>query len=275
MKGILYIVSTPIGNLEDITFRAIRILKEVDLIAAEDTRHTRKLLTHYGISKPLTSYWGAKEKVKAEEIIKRLNEGIDVALVTDAGTPGISDPGSVVIKRAIEEGIEVIPIPGPSAIITALSVSGLDTNEFVYIGFLPPKHSQRKKALEELKREHRTVVFYEAPHRLLDTLEDMLQVLGDRACCVCHEMTKLNEELFRGSLSEVIERLEQRSIAGEYVIIVEGHKTEGLTVEEAVEEVLALMKQGSGRKEAVKRVAAQYGLSQKTLYDMSLEKGKQ
>lgn len=274
MKGLLYIVSTPIGNLEDITLRALRMLKEVDLIAAEDTRHTRKLLTHYNISRPMISYWGAKEKVKSEEIINRLKEGMDIALVTDAGTPGISDPGAVVIRRAIEEGFEVIPIPGPSAFTAALSVSGLDTKNFLFYGFLKPKKSQRISMLQSLKHYRETLIFYEAPHRILDSLQDMLDVLGDRQCCVCHEITKLNEEFYRGTLSDVIERLAEGTIAGEYVVVVEGYKAEGITLQEAVDEVLNLMKQGLRRKEAVKQIARQYGISQKQLYDLSLERSE-
>ena len=170
-KGTLYIVSTPIGNLEDITLRALRTLKEVDVIAAEDTRHSLKLLTHYGISKPLISYWGEKEKIKAEETLKRLNAGQSVALISDAGTPGIADPGNVLIRRAIEEGIAVIPVPGPTAIISALSISGLNTEEFIFSGFLPSKQHQRKKALRDLCLENSTLVLYEAPHRILESCD--------------------------------------------------------------------------------------------------------
>ncbi len=270
MNGILYIVATPIGNLEDITLRALRILKEVDVIAAEDTRHTRKLLSRYGISKKLVSYWGAKEKAKAEAVISRLKEGQDVALVTDSGTPGISDPGEVVIRGAIDEGLNVVAVPGPSAIIAALSISGITSREFVYPGFLPSKHNMRVKMLEELRLEHRTLVFYEAPHRLLDSLNDIYEVFGDRYCAVCHELTKLNEEVLRGRLSVLIEELQQKVIAGEYVLVLEGKVVEGITVEEAIPEVWGLMKKGLRRKEAARTIAQQYGLSQKALYDESL-----
>jgi len=270
MNGILYIVATPIGNLEDITLRALRILKEVDVIAAEDTRHTRKLLSRYGISKKLVSYWGAKEKAKAEAVISRLKEGQDVALVTDSGTPGISDPGEVVIRGAIAEGLNVVAVPGPSAIIAALSISGITSREFVYPGFLSPKHNMRVKMLEELRLEHRTLVFYEAPHRLLDSLNDIYEVFGDRYCAVCHELTKLNEEVLRGMLSVLIEELHHKVIAGEYVLVLEGKVVEGITVEEAIPEVWGLMKKGLRRKEAARTIAQQYGLSQKALYDESL-----
>jgi 16S rRNA (cytidine1402-2'-O)-methyltransferase len=268
--GILYIVSTPIGNLEDITLRALRVLKEVDAIAAEDTRHSLKLLRHYGISKPLISYWAQKEKVKTEEIIEKLRSGLSVALISDAGTPGISDPGTVLIKRAIDEGINVIPIPGASSAITALSVSGLSTEEFTFIGFLPPKAVHRQKNLRNLSLEQRTLVFYEAPHRILDTLSDIKEIFGERKAAVAKEITKMHEEILRGSVSEILNMLESRKIAGEYVIIIEGGKREDVGLDEALKEIKLLMKKGKSRKEAVKIVAEQYGLSKKELYDKSL-----
>lgn len=269
-KGILYIVSTPIGNLEDITLRALRVLKEVDVIAAEDTRHSLRLLTHYGITKPLVSYWGEKEKVKAEETIKKLEEGKNVALISDAGTPGISDPGSVLIKRALEEGITVVPVPGPAAFLSALSVSGLPTKEFSFAGFLPPKQSQRRKVLEGLGLGKMTLIFYEAPHRILETLADMADIFGRRRAAVSRELTKLHEEIIRGDLSEILEKVEGSKQVGEYVIVVEGREEETLTNEDAVTEVKALLKKGFSRKEASKRVAQDYGLSKKDLYDRSL-----
>jgi 16S rRNA (cytidine1402-2'-O)-methyltransferase len=269
-SGILYIVSTPIGNLEDITLRALRVLKTVDAIAAEDTRHSLKLLNHYGISKPLISYWSEKEKIRAEEIIDKLKSGLSIALISDAGTPGISDPGALVIKRAIDEGIVVIPIPGPSAFIAALSVSGLPTDEFVFVGFLPQKQSQRQKKLRELSFWQMTLIFYEAPHRLIESLSDMLEFLGNRKIAVVKEITKIHEEIFRGDIKEVIETLKNRKIAGEYVIIVEGLKERVLTIDEALSEIKILMKKGKGRKEAVKIVADEYGISKKELYEKSL-----
>ncbi len=274
MGGILYVVATPIGNLEDITLRALRVLKEVDLVAAEDTRHTRKLLSHYGISnKRMTSYWGAREKVKADEVISRLNEGLDVALVTDSGTPGVSDPGEVVIRNAVEEGLTVVAVPGPSAVIAAISVSGIPAREFVYAGFLPPKRSQRVKKLEELRLDRRTMVFYEAPHRLMDSLGDMLEIFGDRHCALCHELTKLNEYVLRDTLSALIAELRERVVAGEYVLVVEGKSGEDVTVEDALAEVRGLMKRGIRRKDAARTIARRYGLSQKALYDGSLHEG--
>lgn len=272
MKGILYIVSTPIGNLEDITLRALRILKEVDVIAAEDTRHSLRLLNHYGISKTLISYWGrgVREKVRAEEIIKRLHSGQYVALISDAGTPGISDPGEVVIKRALEEDFKVVPVPGPSALITALSVSGLPLKEFTFVGFLPSKRIQRQRVIEELSMERRTIVFYEAPHRILATLQDMHNLLGNRNVAVFKEITKIHEEVFRGSIEKVLEEIKESTIAGEFVIVVEGRGKEGVQIEDALKEVRLLIKKGKGRKEAVKMVSEHFGISKKELYDRSL-----
>lgn len=272
MAGTLYIVSTPIGNLEDITLRALRVLKEVDEIAAEDTRHSSKLLNHYGISKPLISYWGEKEKVKSEEVLAKLLSGLSIALISDAGTPGISDPGSVLIGRAIDEGIDIVPVPGPSALVAAISISGLPIREFAFIGFLPPRESQRRKALTELETEKRTLIFYEAPHRILETMEEMYEIFGERKTALVKEITKIHEEALRGNLSDVIRMLAETTIAGEYVILVEGRRSEGetLSFEEALEEVRALMKKGKGRKEAVRTVAEQYGMSKNELYERSL-----
>ncbi len=272
MSGILYIVATPIGNLEDITLRALRVLKEVDFIAAEDTRHSLKLLNHYGIERPLLSYWSDREKVRSEEIINLLKAGKSIALISDAGTPGISDPGAVLIKRVIEEDIPLVPIPGPSAVIAALSVSGLSTEEFSFFGFLPPKKTERLRKLEQLRFERRTLVFYEAPHRLLETLEDFLEVFGEeRRVAVFKELTKIHEQVLRGSLQDVYSRLLKSVIAGEYVIILEGKSERVSSIEEALEEVKVLMRQGMGRKEAVRTVAGHYNLSSKELYDRSLK----
>ncbi len=271
MKGILYIVSTPIGNLEDITLRALRTLREVDVIAAEDTRHSLKLLSHYGISRPLISYWGEKERVKAEETVRRLNEGQSVALISDAGTPGISDPGAVLIRRAIEEGIAVVPVPGPSAFIAALSLSGFSTESFLFSGFMPPRPAQRGKLLRDLSLEKRTLVFYEAPHRIISTLEDMTAILGQRNAVLVREITKLHEEVIRGTIPDILVRMETARIAGEYVIVVEGRPEGSVSSpDDALAEIRSLMKKGLGRKEAVRRVAEEYGMSRKALYDLSL-----
>jgi len=272
VKGTLYIVSTPIGNLEDVTLRALRVLKEADLIAAEDTRHSLKFLNHFGIKKPLISYWGEKEKVRAEETLRKLKDGLSVALISDAGTPGISDPGTLLIRKAIEEGIRIVPVPGPSAVITALSLSGFSTEEFTFIGFLPARQMQRRKMLERLSLEQRTLVFYEAPHRILDTISDFALILGERNIVVIKELTKFYEEVFRGIVPDVQVRLEQSTIAGEYVIVLEGRSgTENLNMDDALAEVQELMRKGLGRKDAVKKVAGAYGLSRKVLYDRSLE----
>ncbi|MDA8087215.1 MAG: 16S rRNA (cytidine(1402)-2'-O)-methyltransferase [Nitrospiraceae bacterium] len=274
MKGVLYVVATPIGNLEDITLRALKVLKEVDLIAAEDTRHTLKLLTHYGIRKKLVSYWSGREKLKAGEITARLDEGLSVALVSDAGTPGISDPGGELIRRAIEQEIEVVAVPGPSASVAALSISGLDTREFVFIGFLPAKKTERAKKLAALALEERTLVFYEAPHRLLETLSDMITAFtGGRRAVVVKEITKIHEETIRGSLEEALAEMESETVAGEYVIAVAGREKRAAepAIGEALAEMSALMKKGLGRKEAAKSVARSYGLAVNELYERSLK----
>jgi 16S rRNA (cytidine1402-2'-O)-methyltransferase len=271
VKGTLYIVSTPIGNLEDITLRALKILKEVDVIAAEDTRHSSKLLSHYGISKPLISYWGEKERVKSSEILDRLHSGQSVALISDAGTPGVSDPGAVLIRKSLEEGIDVISIPGATALIAGLSVSGLATDEFTFIGFLPARKSHRRKMLKELSYEPRTLAFYEAPHRIVEALSDMEDILGQRKAAVIKEISKIHEEIIRGRISDVLRGLEQTTIAGEYVIVVEGRPGEvRQTTDDALVEVNTLMKKGLGRKDAVKKVAEDYGMSKRELYEKSL-----
>ena len=274
MKGVLYVVATPIGNLEDITLRAIKTLKEADVIAAEDTRHTLKLLNHLGIKKRLVSYWSEKEKLKAGEITARLNEGLSVALVSDAGTPGISDPGGELVRRAVEEGIEVVAVPGPSAFVAALSISGLDTREFVFIGFLPAKKTERVGKLKELALEERTLVFYEAPHRLLETLADMEDIFTkDRHAVVVKEITKLHEEAIRGSLAEILDAMAEKPVAGEFVIAVAGRRKRAgeRSFAEALAEMGVLMKKGLGRKEAAKSVAKSYGIPVNELYERSLK----
>ena len=215
-------VSTPIGNLEDITLRALRVLKDADLIAAENTDHTRGLFRHHGIRTRLTSYHQHNQKTKAVDLIKRLESGNDIALVTDAGTPGISDPGVYLIDRAARYGIKVTPIPGPSAVIAALSVSGLPTDEFVFLGFLPNKSGRRKKKLKELAAEPRTLVFYEAPHRLEAMLTDLRDTLGDRRIVMLREMTKVFEEVIRGRVSELLANLAGTKIRGEFTLVVGG-----------------------------------------------------
>ena len=272
MKGTLYIVSTPLGNLEDITLRAIRILGEVDIIAAEDTRHSVKLLNHLGIRKPMISYWREKEQVRSDEIIKRLHAGQSIALISDAGTPGISDPGAVLIKRAIEENIQILSIPGPSAFVAALSVSGLPTDQFTFMGFLPSRTAQRQKFLREVYLEQKTLIFYEAPHRIVDTLLDLSHIFGERKAALIKEITKFHEDVVRGSITEIIEEVQKTTIAGEYVIIVEGWSGMNKSItEDVLSELHTCMRKGLGRKEAVKRIAETFGLSKKELYKKSLD----
>jgi 16S rRNA (cytidine1402-2'-O)-methyltransferase len=221
MPGTLYIVSTPIGNLNDITFRAVEVLKQVDLIACEDTRRTKILLEKFGLAKNLISYYNYNERQRAEEIIRELKSGKNVALVSDSGTPGISDPGFVLIKRAIEENITVIPIPGPTAFVCALVGSGLPMDEFVFVGFLPHKKG-RKTKLKKLSEEERTIILYESPHRLIKTLNEILENFGDREIAVAKELTKIHEEFFRGKISEVLKKLTPDKIKGEFVIVISG-----------------------------------------------------
>ncbi|CUU00953.1 16S rRNA (cytidine1402-2'-O)-methyltransferase [Candidatus Kryptobacter tengchongensis] len=221
MSGKLYIVSTPIGNLDDITLRAIEVLKSVDLIACEDTRRTMILLEKFGIAKKLISYYNYNERQRAEELISYLKSGKNIALVSDSGTPGISDPGYALIRRAIEENIQVIPIPGATAFVCALVASGLPMDEFVFVGFLPHKKG-RKTKLQKLAQEERTVILYESPHRVLKTLNEILENFGDREIAVAKELTKIHEEIFRGKISEVLKKLTPDKIKGEFVIVISG-----------------------------------------------------
>jgi 16S rRNA (cytidine1402-2'-O)-methyltransferase len=221
-KGSLYIVSTPIGNREDITLRALRILKEVDLIAAEDTRHTILLLRHFGIQTPLTSYFEGNEFKKKEFILSKLKQGHRVALVSDAGTPGISDPGFRLIQTAIENQIPIIPIPGPSAVIAALSVSGLPTDAFLFKGFLPHKSKKKKDLLQQLEGIRETLIFYESPHRLSETLNNIFDILGDREMVLTRELTKVYEEVIRGKVSEIQTQIGERKLKGEITLVISG-----------------------------------------------------
>ena len=226
-KGILYIVSTPIGNLDDITLRALKTLSHVDLIAAEDTRRTRKLLSHFDIHTPLVSYFEHNELKKLDKLLSHMKRGKEIALVSDAGTPGISDPGYRLVQQTVERGIPVIPIPGPSAVIAALSISGLPTDSFTFAGFLPKKGGKRRKLLEKLADLDGTSILYESPHRLMRTLEDLLKVCGDRQIVITRELTKAFEETIRGSIREVINTLEGRRIKGEVTIVLAGKGRKG------------------------------------------------
>ncbi len=233
-KGILYIVATPIGNLEDITLRAIRTLGEVQLIAAEDTRRTKILLDSYGINTPITSLHDHNELKKSSQLVAKLNEGTNIAYVSDAGTPGISDPGYIFVKQAIAESIRVVPVPGPVAAVAALNASGLPMDSFVFFAFLPSRRGKRRQLLESIKEETKTLVFYESPNRLLDTIEDVSQILGDRQISISRELTKMYEETMRGSVSEVRESLQGKKIKGEITLVIAGavRDNTGCTTEE-------------------------------------------
>lgn len=269
--GALYIVATPIGNLEDISFRAVRILKEVDLIAAEDTRHTRKLLTHYGIHTPLTSYYRENEREKGEKILTRLHAGESVALVSDAGTPGISDPGTLLVARARESGLTVIPIPGPAAVTTAVSASGYAENGFQFFGFLPAKKGQRQKALESLKDCKTLLVFYESPHRVRPMLDDLFAIFGDRQCCLARELTKNFEEFRYGLLSEQCEYYREEKPRGEFVILVTPGEEEVLAEKDLTETILRYRDQGElSLKDAAKQIAGDLGVSRSMVYNEAL-----
>ena len=226
MTGTLFVVATPIGNLEDITFRAVRILSEVDLIAAEDTRHAKILLAKYNINTPLTSYHKFNIKSKTPYIINVLKEGRRVALVSDSGTPGVSDPGHEVIRESVNQNIRVEVIPGPSAAITALAVSGLPTDRFVFEGFLPKKPGKKMKRLKELQNETRTVIIYESPFRIIKTIEDVRRIMGDRQIAVCRELTKKFEEVIRGKAGDVLEKIKGSRVRGEIVLVISGQETQ-------------------------------------------------
>jgi 16S rRNA (cytidine1402-2'-O)-methyltransferase len=223
-SGSIYVVSTPIGNLEDITLRALRILKEVSLIAAESRSRTRKLCTHYGIKTPVTTYNAHNQHYKGRELIEKANSGLDIALVSDAGTPGLSDPGSRLIREAIQAGIPLVPVPGVSAPLTALSISGLPTDRFVFVGFLSNKQGRRRRELEGLRQEPRTMIFFESPHRLIKMLSDVFEILGDREIALAKEMTKVYEDVGRGRISRILSLLKDTEIRGEYTIIVQGSR---------------------------------------------------
>lgn len=266
MPAALYLVATPIGNLEDITLRALRVLREADLIACEDTRQTGKLLRHFGIDKPMVSYHEHNEAPRTAELIAKLESDLTIALVSDAGTPLVSDPGYRLVIAAIGAGIPVVPVPGASALLGALAAAGLPTDAFRFCGFLPPKSGQRRKVLEESRAEDCTMIFYEAPHRILDTLSDISAVLGDRPVAVARELTKLHEEFLRGTAEEVRAQLAARaSVKGEITLLIgKGSPVAAVTpVEEAVRE---LEQKGVPRMDAIKQVARERGLSKREVY---------
>lgn len=271
--GTLYIVATPIGNLEDMTLRAVRILREVDLIAAEDTRHSRKLLTHFGISKPLTSYFDHNKNVKGAQILAKLQDGLSVALISDAGTPCISDPGYQLVRDAVASGIRVVPIPGACASTAALSASGLPTDSFTFDGFLPNRTGKRRERLTSLKGESRLLVFHEAPTRVAASLADVLEILGDREMVLARELTKVYEEFLRGKVSEVLRSVEERGVKGEIVLLIAPAPEEDVRDQDLVPELLTRYLDGEAMtvKDAVKRVVQETGEARSRVYQEALK----
>ena len=279
MAGKLYLCATPIGNLEDITYRVLRILGEVDLIAAEDTRNTIKLLNHFEIKTPMTSYHEYNKVEKARELVRRMQEGINIALVTDAGTPAISDPGEELVRQCVEAGVEVTSLPGAAACITALTLSALSTRRFCFEAFLPTDKTERSLVLEDLKRESRTIILYEAPHHLRKTLEELLATLGDRPIALCRELTKKFEEVRHSTIGAEVERLQTQEPRGEYVLVIQGksfaqQKKESeeswqqLSIAEHMQHYLDA---GVDKKEAMKKVAKDRGVSKREIYQALLD----
>lgn len=280
MAGKLYLCATPIGNLEDITFRVLRILKEVDLIGAEDTRHSIKLLNHFEIKTPMTSYHEYNKVDKAKYLVNEMLNGKNIALITDAGTPGISDPGEELVRQCIEAGIEVSSVPGPAACITALTMSGQATRRFAFEAFLPSDKKERALVLEELKEETRTMIIYEAPHHLLKTLKELYEVLGDRSITLCKELTKLHEKIRKTTIKALIAEYEETEPKGEHVLVIAG-KTFKEKKDASIQSYLEMsiedhmemyLSKGMDKKEAMKAVAKDRGVSKRDIYDALLEK---
>ena len=274
MEGKLYLCATPIGNLDDITLRVLNTLKEVDLIAAEDTRHSIKLLNHFEIKTPMTSYHEFNKIEKAIYLVEQMKQGVNVALITDAGTPGISDPGEELVRQCYAAGIAVTSLPGPAACITALTMSGMATRRFAFEAFLPADKKEKAEVLEELKGETRTIILYEAPHRLIRTLRELLEALGDRRISICRELTKKHETVFRTTFSEALSFYENEEPRGECVLVIEGKSREeikkekeqaweSMSIEEHMEQYLS---RGTDRKEAMKLVAKDRGISKRDVY---------
>jgi len=276
-RGCLYLVATPIGNLEDITLRALRILKEVGQIACEDTRHTLKLLTHFDIHKPLVSYHEHNELTRAPELVLAMEEGASIALVSDAGMPLVSDPGHRLVTLAIRHRIPVVPVPGPAALLTALAASGLPNDEFLFLGFLPARSGERQRALERLRIEEHTLIFYEAPHRIADTIADAAAILGDRQACLAREVTKLHEEFRRGKLTDLFQSLEEHPAKGEITLVIgPPEKATGGAHADTAQSLAArvdeLMHQAKlDRKEALKLAAKERGISKRDAYRQLLD----
>lgn len=273
--GKLYLCATPIGNLEDISIRTLNILKSVDLIACEDTRHSLKMLTHFEISKPLTSYFEHNKTEKGLKIIEKIKEGKNVALITDAGTPAISDPGEDLVRLCAENGVDVVPVPGPAALINALIVSGLPTGRFSFEGFLSVNKKSRADHLDEVKNDTRTLIFYEAPHKLLRTLNDMSKVFGDRKIALVREITKIHEEVKRTTLFEAVKFYTENPPKGEFVLVIEGKSYEELSEEKAeefgnisvTEQINALIGEGIDKKDAIKQVAVLRNMKKRDVYN--------
>ena len=269
MNGKLYLVATPIGNLDDITLRAINVLKDVDLIAAEDTRHTLKLLNHLEIKKSLISYHRHNEEIKSDILIEKLKEGQNIAVVSDAGTPGISDPGEEIVKECILNNIEIIPIPGACAAINALIASGLDTKEFVFYGFLSINKKIRQEKLEKIKNENKTIILYEAPHKIIKTLQDLSKVLENRKIVIARELTKIHEEFIRGNINDILENYSEPK--GEHIILIEGNNCENKNNNElnnlSEEELFKFYeKQGMKKNDIIKKIAKDKGVSKNEIY---------
>lgn len=279
MSGILYLCATPIGNLEDITLRVIRTLKEVDLIAAEDTRHSIKLLNHFEIKTSMTSYHEYNKVEKAKYLVEQLREGLNIAIITDAGTPGISDPGEELVRQAYEAGIEVTSLPGACAAITALTLSGLSTRRFVFEAFLPTDKKVRRRVIEEMENDTRTIIIYEAPHRLYKTLMELYEVLGDRTISITRELTKKFETILQTTLSEAVVTFEVQKPKGEYVLVLEGKSAEELESEKrrswdtyTIDEHMSFyQEQGIDKKEAMKSVARDRGVSKRDIYQKLIQ----
>lgn len=266
--GTLYVVATPIGNLEDISYRAVRVLKEADLIACEDTRHTAKLLHHYGIDKPTISYHEHNEVARAEELVAKLTAGLNIAQVSDAGMPGISDPGYRVINLAIERGVKVVPIPGASAVVAALAGSGLPTDSFQFLGFLPAKSGQRRTMLEALRHAEQTTVVYEAPHRIVETMKDIAELLGaERPVVLARELTKIHEEFIRGSAAEVLQRVQQHELKGEMTLLIGKGAGQQAAAKDIAQRLAEIMReQKLDENASLKALAKEQGISKSEAY---------
>jgi 16S rRNA (cytidine1402-2'-O)-methyltransferase len=276
--GELYLVATPIGNLDDITLRALKTFKEVDVIAAEDTRRTRKLLSHYDIHTPLISFREHNKVYQGKKILDRLKSGENIAICSDAGMPLISDPGEDFVKLCIKENIKITVVPGPSAALSALVISGLSANTFLYLGFIPRKSKKRDELLEEISSEPHTLIFYESPFRVVELLSDLHEHLGERQVCVVREITKFHEESIRGTLEEVIYRMKDKVWKGEFTVVVEGAPADRISKDyfdpdKATEECRKLVEQGFGKKEISRKLAAKYKTSKRAIYQLMIDEG--